>query len=54
MEKQQQTTPQSEFIPNPIENLRKRKRGNNGEHSPLFPSGGVTVPTVVTKTFVFK
>ena len=26
----------------------------NGRHSPLFPSGGVTVPTVVTKTFVFR
>ena len=26
----------------------------NGEHSPLFPSGGVTVPTVVMKTFVFR
>ena len=27
---------------------------SNGEHSPLFQTGGVTVPTVVTKTFVFR
>ena len=26
----------------------------NGQHLPIFPSGDVTVPTVVTKTFVFR
>ena len=26
----------------------------NGEHSPIFPPGGVAVPTVVRKTFVFR
>ena len=25
----------------------------NGDHSPIFPPGGVAVPTVVRKTFVF-
>ena len=26
----------------------------NGDHSPIFPPGGVAVPTVVRKTFVFR
>ena len=30
------------------------KKFNNGEHSPFFPPGGVAVPTVVRKTFVFR
>jgi hypothetical protein len=27
---------------------------SNGEHSPIFPPGGVAVPTVIRKTFVFR
>jgi hypothetical protein len=30
------------------------KKFDNGEHSPIFPPGGVAVPTVVRKTFVFR
>ena len=26
----------------------------NGDHSPIFPPGGVAVPTVVRKRFVFR
>jgi hypothetical protein len=35
-------------------NVDDRKKSSNGEHSPIFPSGGDTVLTVVTKTFVFR
>ena len=34
--------------------LLNGKTYDNGQHSPIFPSGGDTVLTVVTKTFVFR
>ena len=41
-------------VKTPIQNYFEKALFENGQHSHIFPSGDDTVPTVVTKTWVFR